>query len=244
MAQSKKVVSMDAERTQRPPARGEKLTDTKAALYAAEAIRARILEGLFSPGQRLIESDLMAELDVGRSTIREAFLRLDADGFVELRHQRGAVVRRLTRRDMAELFEVRERLEGLGAALAAANVAANVAAQGNREWLAAARKLWRQDEVLGNALKHMEENVAFHHGIMVMGGNQRLLRMLEPLQMPGYRMQFLQLIDDRHRQTSASEHIGIIDAILAGDAVKAERLMREHVRHAAGLAQQIPGLLD
>lgn len=240
MGQSKKVVSMDAGGTQRAPARGEKLTDTKAALYAAEAIRARILEGLFSPGQRLIESDLMADLDVGRSTIREAFLRLDADGFVELRHQRGAVVRRLTRRDMAELFEVRERLEGLGAALAAANVAA----QGNREWLAAARKLWRQDEVLGNALKHMQENVAFHHGIMVMGGNQRLLRMLEPLQMPGYRMQFLQLIDDTHRHASAAEHVGIIDAILAGDAVKAERLMREHVRHAAGLAQQIPSLLD
>lgn len=240
MKQLRKVVAIDTERVQRARARGEKMTDTKAALYAAEAIRTRILEGLFSPGQRLIESDLMTELDVGRSTIREAFLRLDADGFVELRHQRGAVVRRLTRRDMIELFELRERLEGLGAALAAENVDT----AGNREWLAAARKVWRNEEVIANAIRHMEENVGFHAGINRMSGNQRLVRMLEPLQVPGYRMQFLQLIDDKRRRASAAEHIAIIDAILAGDSSKAERLMREHVRHAGKIAQQIPGLLD
>ena len=240
MATSKKVVAIEPERAQRRPAREEKLNDTKAALYAAQAIRTRILEGLLSPGQRLIESELMAELDVGRSTIREAFLRLDADGMVELRHQRGAVVRRLTRRDITELFEVRERLEGLGAALSAANVDA----PGNREWLQAARKSWRNDELTSNALKHMEENVGLHRGIILMGGNQRLMRILEPLQMPGYRMQFLQLLDDKRRSASATEHIAIIDAILAGDANKAEKLMREHVRNAGKLAKQIPGLLD
>jgi DNA-binding GntR family transcriptional regulator len=240
MKQSRKVVSMVAERSQRSSARSEKLTDTKAAQFAAEAIRTRILEGLLSPGQRLIESDLMAELDVGRSTIREAFLRLDADGVVELRHQRGAIVRRLTRRDMKELFELRERLEGLGAALAAENVDV----PGNREWLTAARKLWRSDEVVGNAVRHMDENVGFHRGVNLMSGNQRLLRMLEPLQVPGYRMQFLQLIDEKRRRASAAEHIAIIDAILAKEPLKAERLMREHVRRAAKMAQQIPGLLD
>ena len=70
---------------------------TKAARYAADIIRANIFEGLLSPGQRLIESELMAELDVGRSTIREALLQLDAEGIVELRHQRGSRVRRCRR---------------------------------------------------------------------------------------------------------------------------------------------------
>jgi DNA-binding GntR family transcriptional regulator len=237
--QSRKVVSMDTERAQRAPTR-EKVSDTKAALFAAEAIRTRILEGLLSPGQRLIESDLMAELDVGRSTIREAFLRLDAEGVVELRHQRGAIVRRLTRRDMKELFDLRERLEGLGAALAAENVDE----AGNREWLAAERKLWRTEEVVSNSIRHMEENVAFHRGINLMSGNERLMRMLAPLQVPGYRMQFLQMIDDKRRRASATEHIAIIDSILAKDPAKAERLMREHVRRAGKIALQIPGLLD
>jgi DNA-binding GntR family transcriptional regulator len=157
-----------------------------------------------------------------------------------LNHQRGATLRRLTRRDITELFEVRERLEGLGAALSAANVAA----PGNREWLQAARKTWRNEDLNASALKHMEENVGLHKGIILMSGNQRLMRILEPLQIPGYRMQFLQLLDDKRRAASATEHIAIIDAILAGDANKAEKLMREHVRNAGKLAKQIPSLLD
>ena len=90
----------------------------------------------------------------------------------------------------------------------------------------------------------MEENVDLHATIIAMAGNQRLIRMLEPLQIPGYRMQFLQLLDDERRVRSAEEHIAIIDTLLAGDAGRAERLMREHVRNAGKLAKQIPGLLD
>ncbi len=240
MAPPRKIVSMQAARSAKAVQSGDRSPDTKAAKHAAEIIRLKILDGLLSPGQRLIEPDLMAELDVGRSTIREAFLKLDAEGFVELRHQRGAIVRRLTRRDMAELFEVRERLEGLAAALCAARVDQG----GNRARLRAMRELWMREDLRSNSLKHMEENVDLHASIIAMGGNQRLIRMLEPLQIPGYRIQFLQLLDDERRVGSAAEHIAIIDALLAGDAGRAERLMREHVRRAGKIAQLIPGLLD
>jgi DNA-binding GntR family transcriptional regulator len=240
MAPPRKIVSMQAARSAKAVQSGDRSPDTKAAKHAAEIIRLKILDGLLSPGQRLIEPDLMTELDVGRSTIREAFLKLDAEGFVELRHQRGAIVRRLTRRDMAELFEVRERLEGLAAALCAARVDQG----GNRARLRAMRELWMREDLRSNSLKHMEENVDLHASIIAMGGNQRLIRMLEPLQIPGYRIQFLQLLDDERRVGSAAEHIAIIDALLAGDAGRAERLMREHVRRAGKIAQLIPGLLD
>jgi DNA-binding GntR family transcriptional regulator len=240
MAPPRKIVSMQAARSAKAVQSGDRSPDTKAAKHAAEIIRFKILDGLLSPGQRLIEPDLMTELDVGRSTIREAFLKLDAEGFVELRHQRGAIVRRLTRRDMAELFEVRERLEGLAAALCAARVDQG----GNRARLRAMRELWMREDLRSNSLKHMEENVDLHASIIAMGGNQRLIRMLEPLQIPGYRIQFLQLLDDERRVGSAAEHIAIIDALLAGDAGRAERLMREHVRRAGKIAQLIPGLLD
>jgi len=217
------------------------MTSIKAANLAADAIRARILESLLSPGQRLIEAELMAELDVGRSTIREAFLRLESDGLVELRHQRGAMVRRLSRRDMAELFEIRERLEGLGAARCAARVNDH---RQNRTQLQQARLYWSEMETQGNALRHMQANVEFHRDLIEMSGNSRLLRTLAPMQIPGYRMQFIQLMDDRHCALSATEHVAIIDAILAGDATKAERLMRQHVRRAGELAQSISGLVD
>jgi DNA-binding GntR family transcriptional regulator len=220
-------------------ARGER-ADTKAAMHAAEVIRLKILEGLLSPGQRLIEPDLMSELGVGRSTIREAFLRLDAEGYVELRHQRGAIVKRLTRRDMAELFEVREQLEGLAASLSAARSRET----GNRDWLLEQRVRWSDDELRNNALRHMDENVVLHRGIVEMSGNRRLARTLEPMQVPGYRMQYLQLMDGARQAQSSKDHLEIIDAILSGDAARAGRLMRAHVREAGLLAQRIPNLLD
>ena len=237
---TRKAISIDTERADRPANGNERTPDKKAAKYAAEIIRLKILDGMLSPGQRLIETDLMAELDVGRSTIREAFLKLEAEGFVELRHQRGAIVRRMTRRDMAELFEVRERLEGLAAALCAANVGR----EGHRARLRELREVWKQQSVRRDSLAHMASNVELHHGIIVLAGNQRLIRLLEPLQVPGYRMQFLDMLDHEQREQSAEDHIAILDAILTGDGGKAERLMREHVRHAGKLAQQIPGLID
>lgn len=220
-------------------ARGER-ADTKAAMHAAEVIRLKILEGLLSPGQRLIEPDLMSELGVGRSTIREAFLRLDAEGYVELRHQRGAIVKRMTRRDMAELFEVREQLEGLAASLSAAHSGETR----HREWLLEQRARWSDDELCNNALRHMDENVVLHRGIVEMSGNRRLARTLEPMQVPGYRMQYLQLMDGARQAQSSQDHLEIIDAILSGDAARAGRLMRAHVREAGLLAQRIPNLLD
>lgn len=209
-----------------------------AADVAASAIRGLIFDGALAPGQRLIESELRELVPVGRSTLREAFLKLEAEGLVELAHQRGARVKRLTRRALDELFELRECLEGFAARLAAGRVGSGA----HRAWLEEARAVWLQEDVLANALAHMENNVPLHDGIVAMAGNERLARTLQPLQIPGYRLQFLRLLDREHRETSAREHVAIIDALLDGRAGRAEQLTRAHVRRAARLAREIPGL--
>ena len=211
---------------------------TKAADIAAAEIRRQIQEGFLAPGQRLIEAELMAQLPVGRSTLREAFLKLAADGLVELQHQRGAWVRRMTRADLAELFQMRECLEGYAAGLAATRVGSGTAGH----WLAEARAVWLTEDVLNNEMSHMENNVPLHDGIVAMAGNGRLASSLKLMELPGYRLQFLRLLDREQRVLSARQHIDIIDAIVAGKAAQAEKLMRAHVRRAGELAQMIPGL--
>jgi DNA-binding GntR family transcriptional regulator len=210
----------------------------KAAGLAASVLRARIEDGVLAPGQRLIESELMAEIAVARSTLREAFLILEAEGLVELRHQRGAVVRQFTRADMRELFEVRACLEGRAAGLACARAELPV----HRRWLRAARAEWCGEAVLANELTHMERNVPLHEGLIAMSGNARLARLLRPLAIPGYRLPFLRLLDGAARARSAREHVAIIDAVLAAKAARAEQLMRAHVARAGALAETIPGL--
>lgn len=93
-----------------------------------------------------------------------------------------------------------------------------------------------------NELTHMERNVFWHDGIVAMSGNARLVRSLKPLQIPGYRLQFLRLLDRAQREVAVREHLAIIDAILAGQAARADRLMRADVARAGVLAEAIPGL--
>jgi len=213
-------------------------TDVKVAKTVAEILRARILQGELAPGQRLIESDLQDELEVSRGAIREAFIQLDADGLVELRHQRGAAVTKLNRQEMADLFAVRERLEGFSAFLAAQNVDEGA----NRAWLKAQRESWMRSEMLHNEIAHMEENIPFHDGLIQMSGNGKLIEVLHRMQIPAYRQRFLKLLDSDRRQESVEDHLMVIDAILAGDAAKAEEMMRLHVRRSGELALSIEGL--
>jgi DNA-binding GntR family transcriptional regulator len=212
--------------------------ETKVAKTVAEILRGRILEGELAPGQRLIESDIQDELEVSRGAIREAFIQLDAEGLVELRHQRGAAVTKLNRKDMADLFAVRERLEGFSAFLAAENVGEG----GNRVWLTAQRENWMRAEMLHNELAHMEENVPFHDGLIQMSGNGKLIEVLHRMQIPAYRQRLLKLLDSDRRQESVEDHLMVIDAILAGDGAKAEEMMRLHVRRSGELALSIEGL--
>lgn len=213
-------------------------SEVKVARSVADILRERILKGALAPGQRLIEADLVAELGVSRSALREAFLQLDAEGLVELRHQRGAAVTRINRKEMAELFAVRERLEGFAAYLAARNVDA----RGNREWLMAQRETWLRAEMVQNERSHMAENIPFHEGLIQMSGNGRLVGILHRMQIPAYRQRFLSVLNLERRRESVREHLAVIDAVLARDADRAEEAMRLHVRRSGELAQMIEGL--
>lgn len=210
-------------------------SDVKIAHSVAETLRRRILGGDFVPGQRLIEADLIASFEVSRATIREAFIQLDSEGLIELRHQRGAAVTRLSRKELSDLFEVRERLEGLAAFLAAGHAQEPQ----NRAWLEAQRANWSRAVMLQNERTHMEENVPLHQGIVAMSGNTRLTDIIHRLQVPAYRQRFLELLDEDRRRESVDDHLMILDALLAGDGPKAEALMRTHVRRAGALALRI-----
>ena len=78
-----------------------------------EELRERIVTGVLRPGDRLVERDLAEDLGVSRVPVREAIRSLEADGFVVVQSPRRVVVRRLSRVDVEELFDVREALEVL-----------------------------------------------------------------------------------------------------------------------------------
>jgi DNA-binding GntR family transcriptional regulator len=76
-------------------------------------LRMAITEGLFKPGERLVERNLCERLEVSRPSIREAIRQLEAEGLIEVVPNRGPVVRALTSDEAAELFDMCAAMEGL-----------------------------------------------------------------------------------------------------------------------------------
>jgi DNA-binding GntR family transcriptional regulator len=202
-----------------------------------EAIRDGVRDGVYVPGQRLIEADLTATLGVSRGPLREALGRLASEGLLTIEPHRGAVVRRLSRREVAELFEVRELLEGEAARLAAERID-----DGDHRA--------RVEQLLGEVRRHradidptayMEHNSRFHDTIFAVSENRLLAQLASQLHTQTYRLQFNQLIrGEAARRQSNDDHVQILEAILAGNAKVAERVMRRHVHRSGDVTAAFP----
>ncbi|RKS73155.1 DNA-binding GntR family transcriptional regulator [Actinomadura pelletieri DSM 43383] len=205
-----------------------------------DELRERIQRGEFAAGQRLIETDLTTELNVSRGPLREAFGRLAAEGLVTMEPNRGALVRRLTRRDIEELYDVRRVLEGEAAAVAARRIDEG----DHRARLEAALEENARFRETVDLTSYLEHNEEFHNLIMRIAGNELLTDLVGRFRRQALGIQLRNLVTAASSKArvsvsdSVDEHEQVAKAILAGDAELAERLMREHVRHTgASLAE-------
>lgn len=202
----------------------------------AGSLRAGIFNGRYAPGQRLFEAALTEDFSVSRSTARAALAQLEAEGLVESIPGRGSTVRRLSRKGAWDLFEVRGTLDGLGARLAAERIGL----AGNRERMEAALAVWDRADLCTNAVVHMDENAGFHRTILEIADNERLLRGVQQMQVPGFRVRFHALLGPAGLARSVADHKAIARAILEGRARRAEALARQHAHRAAELLQTLP----
>ncbi|MGQ0511456.1 MAG: GntR family transcriptional regulator [Betaproteobacteria bacterium] len=192
-----------------------------------ETIRQGIITGRFAPGQRLVIRDLEGEIGYSRSTFREAFRRLAAEGLVSLVPNRGVAVQRLTLPEMADLFEIRELLEGQAARRAAERIGEG---DHRRRFLAMWEKVRRGDP--GDRAAVIENNQRFHGTIVELSGNSRLPDMLSQLQIPILMFQWRTIMTRQEAELSQAEHETIAKAVLEGRPDHAELAMRRHVQRA------------
>ncbi len=200
-----------------------------------EAIIEGVKDGRYAPGQRLVEADLTAELGISRGPLREAMGRLAAEGVLELEPYRGAVVRRLGREDVRDLFNIRELLEGEAARLAALRIDED----DNRARLE--REIGIIDEFRGRSdtMAYMDENERFHELVVELSGSRLLARLIPQLQVHAFRLLFRRMIvEDSAMPNSIEDHAAVAAAILAGNAKAAERAMRVHVKRSGELSMR------
>ena len=79
----------------------------------ADIVRERILKGEYEIGEKIKESSIAAELSVSRTPIREAFKMLEEEGLLDYLPNRGCYAKGFTKRDVSDIYTVRETLENL-----------------------------------------------------------------------------------------------------------------------------------
>lgn len=202
-------------------------------------LREQIISGVLAPDQRLVERDLAAALDVSRMPLREALPQLEADGFIRILPRRGAVVTRLTLRDIEELFDVRESLEVLAAKLAARHAEANPDAPGIASMADYVTQA-RDNLACGNDRGAAAANAAFHQALVQLPEHRLLTRMMAPL---AGRLEWLfRLTADRDIHGQCTEHEAMLTAIRAGNTDLAGALAFAHV--ASGREPSLRSLAD
>ena len=187
-------------------------------------LREAILDRSLPPGTRLSVPAVARRLGVSRSPAREAIARIAGDGLATLVPRKGAVVASITPADLLEIYELREVLEGLAARLAAERASADALAELD-DLVARHRAAIEAGDVAG----HMELDQAFHRAIRVAAGNGRLLEPLDRLQ----AQVRIAMGTTRHSPggmpQAHAEHEGILAALRARDAERAEAAARAHI---------------
>ncbi|MCF8569072.1 GntR family transcriptional regulator [Gordonia sp. HY002] len=194
----------------------------------AESIRDRISTGVLEPGSRLNERELCEDFDVSRTVVRETLRQIEAEGFVTIEPNRGAVVVTVSYADAEQMFELRESLESLACSLFA-----------RRGTLEHKQRLWAVIERLEAAVDggDLTEIIAakdeFYDVLMLGAGNDQLTSTLRLLRVRINLLRRYSLaLPERHPETLA-EIRAIRDAVVSGDVDGARRAGEHHVRQAS-----------
>jgi len=181
-----------------------------------------ICGGRFRKGQRLIAEDIASEIGMSRMPVREAFRRLDAQGLVTLRPNRGAIVSGLDIEELGEVFEMRSVLEGLAIRLAVTRIT-------DRQLASLERMLDDMDDYRDESAQWVRRHRDFHEYLCSLSGRPRLMRQISSLYSLIEAPMRLWLQHVEKPLSARQEHDVILRAIRVGDVDQAESVVREHI---------------
>jgi DNA-binding GntR family transcriptional regulator len=194
-----------------------------------DKLKAAVLEGVFSKGERLVENEIATKLKVSRTPVRSALLRLESEGILENVGNHGLVVKEYTLSDIKEIYLIREALESLAAECAALN-ATDSDMEEIKEILGEMSQVNMDPEV--DSAIVFDVNRRFSEAFNRASHMPALVRMIESLKEQMIRFRRVTLKREDRRETALEEHRGMFEAIIQKNpALSAERT-RNHVRNA------------
>lgn len=188
---------------------------------------------------RLDERQLSEQLGISRTPLREALVRLEQEGLVNIIPRRGIFIVRKTKQEILDLITVWAALESMAARLATQ--------QASDEEIASLRRMFAGFDK-GNAQAHIDEyserNIRFHQEILRLGGCRLLVDMANQLFVHVRSIRTQTIHEADRASQSVIDHMNIIEAIEARDTELAGRLVREHALNLAAHIDSNVNYLD
>jgi DNA-binding GntR family transcriptional regulator len=198
------------------------------------AIISEIVDGELPANSRLIQDELARAYGVSRQPVQQALLLLRDRRLVREAPGRGLIVSPLDVDFVRNLYEIRAMMDGLAGRLAAERSAERARLEGPADLDAG-----RAAVDSGSLHEQIEADMRFHAFINELAGNPLIGETTAPHWPYLRRVMGEVLRDDVHMpQTILSEHVMILDAVIAGDGARAEALSRDHISKAAKIFVQ------
>lgn len=191
-----------------------------------DVIVERILDGVYGPGDRIVEIRVAEEFGVSQAPVREALRELELLRLVVSEPFRGARVREVSSAELAEIYPIRAALEDVAAREAAKNLGGDVRAL-NMELKAMRRAAKR-----GDVRDFIAHDVAFHRVIVEASGNRTLEELWRSLNVDlRTTITLIKRVEDL--SAVAESHVPVLEALERGDPEQSATILRRHIESFA-----------
>ena len=188
-----------------------------------------ILEGVLEGGQKLVEMEIQEMFGISRSPLREAIRDLEKKGLVTIIPRRGAFVRKVTVKDIEDIFPVRANLEALAARLAHANISPE-----DLDEMRDVLDKMRADVESNDTKLYWRHHSTFHEIFIDASHNHVLIETLGRLRLHSlwYRFSYKYYEENLEKQFTIHEKIYELFASRETSVKKLEKLVHDHIEGA------------
>ena len=191
---------------------------------AYSALKDAILAGKFAPGDHLVELEIARLLGLSRSPVREAFRRLEQEGYLHVTRS-GVIVQQISSKDIEGIYFVRQKLEAMAATLAAKRATADEIAQ-----LRQALKSMDLAIKEKNDKKIVRAANEFHALLYSLSDNQYLIDLLNTTYEKIRHFRTVNITVHERGREALAEHRAVVEALARHDAAQADRYSQEHIQ--------------
>ncbi len=191
-----------------------------------------ILDGEIGPDDRLVQERLAAELDISRTPVREALLRLEQEGVLVNSPRGGFVLYRITDGEIRELYQARAAVESQAARILASKNDPAI----NHDLRATIR---REENISSPSVRaYFNANRNIHRRFVELVENRYLLDMFDNIWNRGVAFQLFAAIEKIDLAQSLGDHMSLVDAIETGDRTRALDVFIDHIQDGFDLQME------